>query len=150
MNLVLTSSSTENPFLAREFDRASDYEDYAAWARGHKRKGIFGTPLRPEALPPLGVVVSDRSGQKLAMLWLHLSVGVGVSFLEHVTSRPGLSLQDARAAILYGIGALKHAAAQHDYGVMLVRTYPALARVLERAGFHSETDHLISLSTLTR
>lgn len=102
----------------------------SAWWRSHR-----GTALQVNMLPPAGVVAVDGHGP-CAALWLHLSVGVGVGFLENPVSRPGMRLRESKAAFLLLVEALEAVALTHDYGVMIVHTPPAIARTLAGIGFN--------------
>lgn len=101
----------------------------SAWWRQHR-----GTVLQVNMLPPAGVVAVDDHGP-CAALWLHMSVGVGVAFLENPVSCPGMTPAESRKAFLLLMGALEQVALSHDYGVMVVHTPAAIVRTLEREGF---------------
>lgn len=100
------------------------------WAEFHGRK------LNEEVLPPLGVIVS-RGGKPEAALFVYLSVGVGVAFLEHAMTRPMLTPRKARESLMHATSAVVAAARDQGdgYNVFIAYTVPAIARTLERNGW---------------
>lgn len=116
----------------RFFDAETDYAMIQEW---HHRHGKIAPPS--QILPRLGVVVSDGDGE-MAALWMYMDNSVGVCFPEHAVTRPGLSLGQARAALLMALDFLRSEARVLGYGVMLINTLPAFARVLRRAGLFIE------------
>lgn len=134
-------------YLIREFDRELDYAMVRDWWVGHGQRA-----LHPQVLPALGIVVYEADGEPrdLAALWLYLDNSVGVCFLHLVVTVPGLSLKVAKAALFTGIEFLKQRAAAMDYGVMLMTTYPAIARLVKKIGFESDDRPSVSLMTLTK
>lgn len=136
------------PFLIREFDREADYPLVSAWweARG---KSVLPLAM----LPKLGVVVfREASKDPVAALWLYMDNSCGVCFMERAVTRPGLRVTEARDALLLGVEFLKRRAADPDlnYGVMFLRTYPAMAKYAKRIGFVSEGESLECLFALTK
>ncbi len=90
-------------------------------------------------LPPCGVVVEDNAGPVCA-LWLYMSVGIGVAFLENPVARPGLPPMRSMEAFDLALGALEITAKDHGYGVMVCHTMPPIARMLKKRGWKfSET-----------
>lgn len=113
----------------------ADHSDLvAAWWRHHR-----GTVLQVAMLPPAGVVAVDDAGP-CAALWLHLSVGIGVGFLENPVARPGMRLADSRKAFLLMMECLEDVALTHDYGVLVVHPEATMCRVLEGYGYHFATN----------
>lgn len=115
--------------LVRQFDREIDYPLICGWWKAHERE-----PLPLEMLPKLGVVVL-KGHHPQAALWLYMDNSVGVCFLERAVTRPGLTLEKSKVALSMGIDFLKREAAELGYGVMFLRTYPALARFAKELGF---------------
>ena len=99
------------------------------WAIAHGRDGL---PV--DYLPPDGVVV-EVDGEPVAAGWLYKSVGVGVAFLEHVHTRPRMTLKASRKAINLVIAYFQFNAREDDYGVILAHTTSALAREAVGMGF---------------
>lgn len=134
-------------FQIREFDRARDLAWLAEWHEGHG-----GAAPPAELLPRLGIVVLETDGgesEDLGALWLYMDNSVGVCFVDHIVTRPGLALAKARRALLFGLAFLKERAAAMDYGLMLVHTRPAIARTLRPAGFREDKRDLVAMWTLT-
>ncbi len=65
-------------------------------------------------------------------MWLYMDNSVGVCFPEHIATKPGLSMAAARDSLLRGLDFLHLRAREMNYGVMLINTLPAIARVLEK------------------
>lgn len=110
-------------YSVRAFEPKRDAFLVGAWARAHGRDGL---PL--EMLPPDGIVVLDSKKRPVAAAWLYKALGVGVSFLEHVHTAPGLSLAASRVAVNTAIEYLKLSARDDGYGIIIAHTTPALAR----------------------
>lgn len=117
--------------------RAYTAEDAAALSNwwSYRHAGEFPFAL----LPPLGVVVEDIWGPA-GMLWCYESFGVGVAFLEHPVTRPGLSVKTAGEVMAMAVCSCVHLAGKSvepmgQYGVFRVATPPAIARFLSRLGF---------------
>ncbi|CAN5773531.1 hypothetical protein BH09VER1_BH09VER1_46280 [soil metagenome] len=131
----------------REFEGEKDFAWLEEWHEGH------GGMAPPGALlPKLGIVVFETNGgeqEDVAALWLYMDNSVGVCFVEHVVTRPGLTLAGARGALLFGLTFLKERAMAMNYGLMLVHTRPAIARVLRGAGFREDKRDLVAMWTLT-
>ena len=107
----------------------TDRDSVEEWHSGH---GTF--PPIEQILPRLGIVI-ERAGQAFAAMWLYMDNSVGVCFPEHVVTKPGISLRDAREALLVGLGFLRETSRAMGYGVMMVNTLPGIARVLRSEGF---------------
>ena len=119
----------EANFEAREFDPAKDFPMVDAWHKLHGGRG-----LNVALLPPVGVVV-HMNGEPVACVFMHLSVGVGVAFLEDPVSRPILTVAESKAAFAHALPLLEKIALENDYGIFLVNTPPAIGRFLETQGF---------------
>ncbi|MEI6278301.1 MAG: hypothetical protein WCQ16_02815 [Verrucomicrobiae bacterium] len=138
-----------NPlYQIREYT-PSDYGMVSDWWDAH------GRPPCPEGmLPKLGIIVTEHAGdgqaRPVAAMWLYLDNSVGVCFLERAVTCSGLGMKAARTALFCGIDFLKKAAARMDYGVMLLRTYPAMARFARQVGFYEDDKATVCLMTLTR
>ena len=119
-------------FRVRLYDREKDYPMVEEW---HHRHGQTAPPAA--ILPRLGVVAM-ADGQDCAGLWLYMDNSVGVCFPEHAVTRPGLGLGEARGALLRALDFLKTEAETLGYGLMIINTPRAFARVLGRAGLFAE------------
>ena len=132
-------------YLIREFDREKDFPMVEDWMLAHGRE-----PIPLFLLPKLGIVVfEDGSKRDVAAMWLYMDNSCGVCFLERAVTAPGLKVKEASCAILRGIDYLKIAAREMKYPVMMLRTYPACARVAARAGFVRDDRSLVSMSMVT-
>lgn len=124
------------------------FELVAGWWRHH-----IGQELREAALPPLGVLVLI-DGKPAAALWCRESYGVPVAELTFPVTRPGLSLKDARRALLFAVSVLIDAAGQAYEPPAIFTSFQVLAplvmvRFLERLGFrHMLTERKPMLLTL--
>lgn len=115
-------------FSVREY-QPEDFGLVNGWQLEHG-----GIPLLPGLFPPVGIVVL-KGEEPVCAVWLHLSVGVGVAFVEQPVSKPGMQLADSIEAFSYGVKALEEIALVHDYGVFVVNTLPAIGRILKSFGF---------------
>lgn len=114
-----------------------------AWAQAHGRDRL---PV--ELLPPDGVIV-EKDGEDIAAGWLYKSYGVGVAFLEHVHTRPGLSVSEAQEAINELVEYLRFSAREDNYGVIISHTVPAMARKATRSGWEQINNGLSQILTTT-
>ena len=113
----------------RPFEAKRDLVRVNTWAMAHGKEGL---PFH--FLPPSGVIVED-GGEPVAAAWLYKCLGVGVAFMEHVHTRPGLSLSRAREAIGLAVEYFRFEAREDDYGVIFAHTSPALAREAKAQGW---------------
>ncbi|SKB08729.1 hypothetical protein SAMN02745166_05011 [Prosthecobacter debontii] len=115
------------------YDR-QDFERVSYWWRIHS-----GAAFHEASLPPLGVLVK-LNGEPAAALWCYESYGVPVAELTFPVTRPGLSVKDARRALLYAVSCLISVAGKgHEpeatFTTFKVLTPQGLARFLVRMGF---------------
>lgn len=117
--------------------RAYDPADYAVvsewWKQRHSRM------IGPALLPPLGVVIEDTFGP-VGVLFCYECYGVGMAFLEHPCTRPGLMLSEASAVMglaVVGCCALAGKGVEPPAVIKLFRVAapPSMARFLRRIGF---------------
>jgi hypothetical protein len=135
-------------YLVRMYEPETDYGMIEQWAAGHGK-----TPLPASILPRLGIVVQEvtaKTRKDMAALWLYMDNSVGVCFAEKSITRPGLSIKQAKEALLRGLDCLKQLAAAHGYGVMFLRTYPAMARFVKPLGFEQDDREIVCLTALTK
>ncbi len=117
-------------YRVRSFEMKRDFVMVNQWSRAHGRDGL------PAAyLPPDGIILTLQ-GEPIAAGWLYKSLGVGVAFLEHVHTRPGLTPKQAREAIAVLVTYFRDNAKADNYGVLLAHTYLAMARCAKRDGWH--------------
>lgn len=138
----------EKPIYQIRLYCPDDYPLFDEWHNGHGKCAVSQS-----ILPKLGVVVlacGDGEPLPVAFLFLYMDNSVGVSFLDHIVTRPGLSVSRARKALLWGMLCLRKLAAEMDYGIMICHTLPAIARFLGREGWHSMAEGRISMISLTR
>jgi hypothetical protein len=94
-------------------------------------------------------MVEDDKGP-LVFCKLYLSVGVGVAFLEGLFSRPGETPSVVVAAVEFLVEGVKKIAAEHDYGVLICHTFPAVARKALKMGFSETESGLVQMVISTR
>lgn len=113
----------------REYNPETDAATVSGW--WEKRHGVA---MQLALLPPVGVVVEDDRGPVCA-LWLYLSAGIGVGFLENPVSMPGMGPRISAEAFAVALAALEAVALTHDYGVLVCHTPAGIARLLGKQGF---------------
>lgn len=107
--------------------KSGDYQLVNEWWNHHRQEDL------PETiLPPNGVIV-ESDGNPACAVWLHLSLGIGVAFLENPVTRPGLTQREAVKCFAVAMGGLREIAKVHDYGLFIAHAEPGIARVLQRA-----------------
>lgn len=116
-------------YRIRPFEPKRDAVLVNSWAQSH---GASRLPL--EFLPPDGVIL-ERNYEATAAGWLYKSVGVGVCFLEHIHTRPGLKVAEAQNAIERIVEYMRFTAREDGYGAMIAHTYPAIAKRAEKSGW---------------
>lgn len=107
--------------LSADLYERSDFETAAEWWQAHN-----GSPLHESCLPPLGVRVS-LDGVPVAFCWLYETFGVPVAELVFPVTRPGLSLGDARRALLFAVAVLVNVAGKGHEPEASFTTFKALA-----------------------
>ncbi|MES2709767.1 MAG: hypothetical protein V4726_24430 [Verrucomicrobiota bacterium] len=132
------------PIDVQPYDRAKHGATVLSWP-----SIATGETAPPALMPPVGVVGIDGEGPCCAC-WLHLSMNVGVCMADNPVTRPDLTPDQAEAAALLMLEALKHVALAHDYGVMTIRAGAAFAAVLQRGGFHIQERPLFTGTILLR
>ena len=134
-----------NKNLSMRMWEPGDYPAYEAW---HRARAVVPPPAA--ILPRCGVVVLDPDPAAAMFLYMENS-GVGVCFLEHVASRPGLPVGEAREALVHGMRCMKALASSLDYGVMICNTLPAIARTLRQEGWErAGKNEKVTMITTTR
>ncbi len=113
----------------REYNPETDAEVVSSWWEQR-----HGKPMQLALLPPIGVVVEDEGG-RLCALWLYLSAGIGVGFLENPVAVVGLTPKQSGEAFAVALAALEAVALTHDYGVLVCHTPAGIARLLGKQGF---------------
>lgn len=105
---------------AHAYERA-DFDTAAMWWKVHTCD-----TLQEAALPPVGVRVS-MDGHPVAFCWLYETYGAPVAELVFPVTRPGLSLGDARRALLYAVSVLVNVAGKGHEPEASFTTFKALA-----------------------
>lgn len=122
-------------------------EDHAMileWCQAHGHAGM------PQAvLPKLGAIC-QIDGEDAAAMWLYMDNSVGVCFAEYAITRPKLKTKQAKDALLCILGFLKLEAAANGYSLMIVHTFPAIARYLAESGFTKQPSELVALWNKTQ
>jgi len=109
----------------------ADWGMVSGWWSAHSSSRLIVENL----LPPLGLVI-EQDGSPVMALWVHLSVNIGVAFLESPVMCPGLTLAEASTIGDFALKVVEGVCREHDYGVLICYTLPALARYLSRRGWH--------------
>lgn len=136
---------SEPLFQIRQYgEKLGDYQMIDGWRRAHGHGQFIET-----LLPPIGVI-AELDGVALSACWLHLSAGIGVGILEHLSTAPGLSPMQASTAIGHCLEALKQIAKEHDYGALIGFTHAAIARyACNHHGFTQGNTGLVQIITPT-
>lgn len=119
-----------------------DYPVIESWARAHGR-----LKFHPEMMPRIGFIVEDEDGPAVFCA-LHLSVGVGVAFLEGFFSKPGQSAAQVLAAMKLLVAMAEEVCRAHDYSIIIGHTHPAIARYAQALGFHVAADKIVQIGKL--
>lgn len=109
-------------------EKVGDYQMIVGWQVGH------GKPAVPETILPPLALIAERDGVEVAFAALYQSYGIGVAFLEWITTRPGTSLSDMRTAVTHIIHAMEECT-RGTHGLILGHCEEALAREARVAGF---------------
>lgn len=135
---------SDHCYTAREY-APEDWEMVQGWWQGHDTQRTFARAI----LPPVGIIV-ERDKEPVAAVWCYMSAGIGVAFLEHPVSRPGLSLLETASAMNFALDAMEAICRTHNYGLLIANTLPAIARWLERRrGFSRGGERIQMLKILT-
>lgn len=121
-----------------------DFPLIAEWAKAHGRAAF-----NHQAVSPFAFIVEDELGP-VVFCSLHLSVGVGVAFLEGLYSRPKCKAKQVVEATDFLKEGVKRIAAEHDYGVIVCHTFPSMARFASKIGFTETHQGLVQLVLPTR
>lgn len=107
------------------------FDIVSEWWRKRRLPGIFEETI----LPKLAVFIT-ADGVPVAFGACDMSNSIGKATLEHAITVPGLSLAEARRALLFLeevlVSALK---AIGHYSLLVVHTQPGIAKTLERRGW---------------
>ena len=116
---------------------ADDYPMLQSWWEGH------GWPAVPQrVLPPLGLIYADTAAG-----WLYMdNGGTGVAMMEWLVTNPEARPLESARALANVIELLKAEAKRMEYAFILSTCrQPALARLLNRAGFATTDTEMIHL-----
>ena len=128
----------------REYAK-TDWPMLDRWWREHTSK----TVLIESVLPPVGVVV-EQDGEPVAALWVYLSVGVGIAFIENPVTKPGLTFVEASEVMGCAMRAIEAICKTHDYGMLRINAPDRIARWLQRnCGFNPVGDRVQLVKFLT-
>ncbi len=119
-------------------------EIIARWWTAHT-----GRVFQHALLPPVGLVGSDEHGPCCAV-WLYMSVGIGVAFLENPVTRPGLSMRKAKLALTTLFKATEEVALTHDYGLIMCHSKLAGKKMMESIGYSFMPETFITGSKLIK
>lgn len=118
---------------------AADFPLLTEWWLAHDGQ------RRPESILPKCGVICSINDKPAAALFLHMDNSCGMCMVEHAVSRPGLTLQKAKAAFRHCVAVLKKIAGVHGYHTVAVYCPEPIAYVLERAGFARGESGLVQL-----
>lgn len=133
-------------------DIITDIEEFhptlLSWWNAH---GWPGVP--PQILPKLGIrayeLLENEGTRPIAAGFLYMDNSVGFSMLEWIVSNPDAAPRQAAKAIGIIAEFAKQEAKRLGYAVMFTSCkQPALARLLERAGFIETDRDVIHLCTV--
>jgi hypothetical protein len=105
-----------------------DYQMISEWRRAHKVSEL------PETIIPPLAIFSLADGEPAAFAVCYQSYGIGVCFLEWLTTRPGLTALQARTALGHVIGGIE-ACTKETHGLMFGYAPGQIARESKRFGF---------------
>lgn len=121
-----------------------DHDMILGWCQAHGHAGM------PHAVLPKCGAICQIDGEDAAAMWLYMDNSVGVCFAEYGVTRPQLTTKQAKAALLCILGFLKIEAAANGYSLMIVHTFPSLARYLVESGFTQQPRELVALWSKTQ
>ncbi len=110
-------------------------------------RGVQALPA--EMLPPTGWI-AERDGEPVAAAFALCAVGVGVATLEWIVAAPSAGLKATREALTFLVVGIKKVLASMDYGVLIARCPPQIARFATSAGFEICSTENINLIASTR
>jgi hypothetical protein len=130
-------------YQVREYgSKVGDYQLVAEWRKAH------GAEFPETLLPPSGVIV-ERDGEPVAAAWMYMAVGIGVAFLDFISTAPGMTPGQSSEAIGHALAVLKRIAKDNNYGVLIGYTFPAIARCAEAHGFSTVADRVVQVVSTT-
>ena len=133
MSHSLIQPRSSSLLLLRSY-QPSDYEKLCSWCEAHERR-----PPPEATLPPLGVCVYRTADgvthEEMLFLFLYLAQGCPICFLEHLTSRPGMTSTQTWRATAAACNHFKSLAASMGYRVMVCHTLRAIARLMIHEGW---------------
>lgn len=109
-------------------EAVGDYQMITEWQKVHGRSALPETVIPPLAL------IAMLDGEPMAFACCYQSHGIGVAFLEWLTTRPGLSPATAREALGHVIGSIKECT-KDTHGLLIGYCAPVIAREAEKLGF---------------
>jgi hypothetical protein len=109
-------------------EAVGDYQMISEWRKAHK------VPELPETIIPPLAVIAEMDGEPIAFAVCYQSCGIGVCFLEWLTTRPGLTATLAREALRHVIGGIE-ACTKDTHGLMFGYAPGQIAREAKRFGF---------------
>lgn len=131
----------------RPFEAERDYQDFFDW---YAARGVIA-PLR-EVLPPIGAVIYRDYGERretVGMIFLYLAQGVGVSFMEHLVARPGLTTRQVREIAVHFLNYFKMLSSKMGYGLIVAHTVRPISRLMQHEGWSKIAGDLDSLVITT-
>lgn len=127
--------------------KTGDFQTVQAWADA--RGMIFDETVAG----PEGFICEhyDEHGEAdpLAVAWLYPTAGIGIAWIDHLITRPGLSPAQATEAISHILNACKMRARDYDCGLVIAHTSPILAERAEKLGWQVQNTNLVRIACRT-
>ena len=127
--MTATEQAPAVAWSVRPYEGGQDFHMIESWWSHHNPGN--GNPFRETLLPPDGWVV-EKDGEPVAAGWLYKSYGIGVAFLEHLVTRPGMTVGLAVESLGHVLGAAKAHCREFDYGIIVAHALPGVARHASR------------------
>jgi hypothetical protein len=120
-----------------------DYDLVEAWCTAHDRR-----PPSPEGLPAAGVIVMNEE-EPMAMLFLYMDITSNIGIVDWAITRPGLTMDEARSALLYALeGPLAEIAREGGCAMLTSFALKGLARDMEKNGWTVEGRELFNMGKM--
>jgi hypothetical protein len=120
-----------------------DYDLVEAWCTAHDRR-----PPSPEALPAAGVIVMHEE-EAMAMLFLYMDITSNIGIVDWAITRPGLTMDETRAALLYALeGPVAEIAREGGCTMLTCYALKGLARNMEATGWTVERREIFNMSKM--
>lgn len=126
----------------------ADYEMISNWHDQHRQRSSGLHFFPKELLPVAGQIAYRMQGElreDLAALWMYLSAGTPVAFLEHGITKPGLKASLAIQSLRTLEQGLTGVARLMGCILLVTHTMPGIARYLERTGWQRSIGNQVAM-----